>query len=90
MKTGLWRATLANKDSAKISSDFAENIIITRKHETAGKKDHINMFIFHLLDQHFHKLEILLFRSVSTLVTEDDTGVHKAQDISHVITSDYR
>ena len=89
MKTGLWKATLANKNSAKISSDFAENIIITRKHETAGEKDHINMFIFHLLDQHFHKLEILLFGSVSTLVTEDDTGVHKAQDISHVITSHY-
>ena len=40
-------------------------------------------------DQHFHKPEILLFGTVSTLMVKEGTNI-SALDISHLISSNYR
>ena len=40
-------------------------------------------------DQHFHKPEILLFGSVSSVMVDEGTKI-RALDISHLISSDYR
>ena len=56
------------------TSDFGENILVKGKHETG--------------DQFFHRLEICLFGTVSTLPSPADQT--KTETVSHIITSDYK
>ena len=55
-------------------SDFGENILVTRKHETA--------------DQYFHRMQICLFGTVCTLPSSLDET--KKETVSHMITSNYK
>ena len=59
---------------AMFTSDFAENILVKSKHETG--------------DQFFHRLEVCLFGTVSTLPCSDDET--KTTMLSNIITSDYK
>ena len=59
-------------------TDFAENILVVRKHELA--------------DQFFHRIEILLFGAVASYVMLDENNdqeptLHKS---SYMVYSDYR
>ena len=61
-----------------ITTDFAENILVVRKHELA--------------DQFFHRIEILLFGAVASYVMLDENDdqeptLHKS---SYMVSSDYR
>ena len=56
------------------TSDFGENILIKSKHETG--------------DQYFHRLEVCLFGTVSSLPRSDD--LTKTETVSSIITSDYK
>ena len=59
---------------AMFTSDFGENILIIGKHETG--------------DQFFHRLEVCLFGTVSTLPKSGDQT--KTDTVSNIITSDYK
>ena len=50
----------------------------------------MNPKLFPPLDQHFHKPEVLIFGTVSTLVGLDDSGKYQSVGISHIVSSDYR
>ena len=55
-------------------SDYVEDILLERKHETA--------------DQFFHRLETCLFGTVCTLPSSEDQ--HKTVTVSNTITSEYK
>ena len=57
-----------------ITSDFAENILVVRKHETS--------------DQFFHRLQVCLYGSVCTQPSAVEPS--KMESVSHIITSDYK
>ena len=58
------------------TTDFAENIVAHRKYELA--------------EQHFHKIEILLFGAVVSIIKENDDGKMIMHLYSYMISSDYR
>ena len=58
------------------TTDFAENIVAHRKYELA--------------EQHFHKIEILLFGAVVSIIEENDEGEMIMHQYSYMISSDYR
>ena len=58
------------------TTDFAENIVAHRKYELA--------------EQHFHKIEILLFGAVLLIIEENDKGEMIMHQYSFMISSDYR
>ena len=58
------------------TTDFAENIVAQRKYELA--------------EQHFHKIEILLFGAVLSIIEENDNGEMIMHQYSFMISSDYR
>ena len=59
-----------------ITTDFAENVLIVRKHE--------------LSDQYFHRIEILLFGAVASFVTTMEMNDPVLKQYSYLVSSDYR
>ena len=59
-----------------ITSDFAENVLIIRKHELA--------------EQFFHRVEILLFGAVVSYITTSDESDQVLHHASYIVSSDYR
>ena len=92
VKTAMWQPAEGRANTATVTSDFAENVKITRKKEVSGRFYVLITLIAYstLLDQHFIKPEILVFGTVSTLVRKDDSEKFHAVDISHIVSSDYR
>ena len=58
------------------TTDFAENVVAHRKYELA--------------EQHFHKIEILLFGAVLSFVEKDENEEMTMHQYSYMISSDYR
>ena len=59
--------------------DFAENVNVIRKHE--------------LLEQYFHRAEILLFGSIISFLIKHEEGAagdYKLYTVSYMVSSDYR
>ena len=56
------------------TSDFGENILVKSKHETG--------------DQFFHRLEVCLFGTVSTLPSSP--VLTTTETVSNIVTSDYK
>ena len=59
-----------------ITTNFAENVLIVRKHE--------------LSDQYFHRIEILLFGAVASFVTTMEMNDPVLKQYSYLVSSDYR
>ena len=57
-------------------TDFAENVVATRKYELA--------------EQHFHQTEILLFGAVVSLAETDENGKVVLHQYSFMVSSDFR
>ena len=70
----LYVGTPLPEEHTRVSFCRTENILVKGKHETG--------------DQFFHRLEVCLFGTVSTLPTPADQT--KTKTVSHIIISDYK
>ena len=62
-----------------VVSDFAENVNVIHKHE--------------LLEQYFHRAEILLFGSIISFLIKPEEGAagdYKLYTVSYMVSSDYK
>ena len=74
----LQKCCIERSENLFITSDFAENVQVIRKHE--------------LSDQFFHRIEILLFGAVTSMVEKLEEGSDELVPFqsSYMVCSDYR